>query len=575
MGLTTTFYAALSGLDTSSTNFQVIGNNISNVNTTGFKAQSALFQTEFSQTLNIGSQPQGVSGGTNPEQLGLGTAIATVRTDFSAGSLQTTGINSDLAIEGNGFFITQDATGANVYTRNGAFSINSQGDLVNTDGNYVQGYNIDTNFNIIPGQIGNLSIPEGSLTVARATQTASINGTLNSAGNTATQGTVLTSSVMKDAGNGGANATLVTRLTNVTIGGVTQFHVGDVITLGGTAGTVQVGSADVPAASYTVAAGSTLTGLCAFLQTSLGIDSSAGLPQPGSVSVVGGAIQITGNSGTDNAISSGGSQLATTAISVNGASNPFTWTQNQAANGESVNTTFLAYDSLGTPLNMGVTFVKESATNVGQTWRFYVKSPSDTTQQLEGDGTVTFNTNGQYVSSAGTQINVNRANTGAVTPQTVNLDFSTLTAAAMKVPTGNSGLSTGASQVALKSQDGVPLGTLDNFGVGNDGKITGTFSNGLTRSLGQIALATFANPNGLLAAGKSSYTAGPNSGDAVIGAPQTMSAGSIQGGALELSNVDLSTEFVNMITTSTAFSANGRTITTANQMMMELLQMGK
>src|ERR1035441_986532 len=115
MGLTSTFYAALSGLDTSSTQIQVSGNNIANVNTTGFKAQSALFQTEFSQTLSIGSQAEGISGGTNPEEIGLGTAISTVRTDFSAGSLQTTGINSDLAIEGNGFFITQDATGQNVY----------------------------------------------------------------------------------------------------------------------------------------------------------------------------------------------------------------------------------------------------------------------------------------------------------------------------------------------------------------------------------------------------------------------------------------------------------------------------
>jgi flagellar hook protein FlgE len=579
MGLTSTFYAALSGLDTSSTQFQVIGNNISNVNTTGYKAQSALFQTEFSQTLSIGSAAQGISGGTNPEQLGLGTAIATIRTNFSAGSLQTTGINSDLAIEGDGFFITQDPTGQDVYTRNGAFSVNSQGNLVNTDGNNVQGYNIDTNFNIIPGQIGNISIPEGSLTVARATRNASIDGTLNSEGPAATQGTVDQSMLLQNVVTGvpvnGAN--LMTQVAAHSNPGVALFHVGDVITL-----SAQVGGANVPSASFTVTGTSTLAQFCTFLQTSLGLDTSAGLPQPGGVSIVNNAgfssIQITGNTGTGNAISSQGNALSNLALTVNGATNPITWTQTQAANGESVNTTVLAYDSLGTPMNMGVTLVKESATNAGSTWRYYVKNPSDTSQLLEGDGTVTFNTNGQYVAATGTAINVNRANTGAVTPQQINLNFSTLSTEAEGLGTTAqqaAGLSTELSKIAEKSQDGVPVGTLKNFGVGNDGTITGTFSNGLTETLGQIALATFANDNGLLAQGNSNYTAGPNSGIAVIGAPQTMSAGSIQGGSLEMSNVDLSTEFVNMITTSTAFSANGRTITTADQMMQELLQMGK
>jgi flagellar hook protein FlgE len=579
MGLTSTFYAALSGLDTSSTQFQVIGNNISNVNTTGFKAQSALFQTEFSQTLSIGSSPQGISGGTNPMQLGLGAMSSTVRTSFSAGSLQTTGINSDLAIEGNGFFITQDPRGQLVYSRDGAFSVNSQGYLVNGAGNYVQGYNVDTNFNLIPGQIGDLSIPEGSLTVARPTQNASINGNLNGGGNTATQGTVLSSMQIQSLVGGGVVAvTLLTSTASHSNPGVPMFAVGDVITLGGTAASAaQVGGADVPAASYTVTATSKLSDLCTFLQQSLGIDPSAALPQPGSVSIVNNAgvcsIQITGNTGTANALS-----LSGTSIAVNTVNTPFTWsapTAAQTANGESVSTTFTAYDSLGNPLTMDVTFVKESATDAGQTWRFYVKSPDDTSHLLESDGTVTFGTDGQYVSSTGTGILVNRANTGAVTPEQINLDFSSLTDYAAGQRNSAGAAQVGTSQIALSSQDGVALGTLDNFGVGNDGVITGTFSNGLTKTLGQIALATFANENGLLSQGNSNYTAGPNSGVAVIGAPETMSAGSIQGGSLELSNVDLSTEFVNMITTSTAFSANGRTITTANQMMQELLQMGK
>ena len=103
--------------------------------------------------------------------------------------------------------------------------------------------------------------------------------------------------------------------------------------------------------------------------------------------------------------------------------------------------------------------------------------------------------------------------------------------------------------------------------MGTDGIVTGTFTNGLTRGLGQVALATFANPKGLLESGDSTYVEGPNSGVAIITAPLQMSAGSIQAGALELSNVDLSNEFVSLITTSTGFSANSRVISTVDEMM--------
>jgi flagellar hook protein FlgE len=136
-------------------------------------------------------------------------------------------------------------------------------------------------------------------------------------------------------------------------------------------------------------------------------------------------------------------------------------------------------------------------------------------------------------------------------------------------------LAADSSEIALSSQDGVPIGTLSGFGVGADGVVTGTFTNGLTRTLGQVALATFANSKGLLEAGESTYIEGPNSGVAIITAPQEMSAGSIHAGALELSNVDLSKEFVNLITTSTGFTANSRVITTANEMMREILTMAR
>ena len=123
----------------------------------------------------------------------------------------------------------------------------------------------------------------------------------------------------------------------------------------------------------------------------------------------------------------------------------------------------------------------------------------------------------------------------------------------------------------MSFQDGFPTGTLIEFNVGDDGLITGTFSNGGLQTIGQMAMATFANPPGLIARANSIFFIGPNSGEARITAPLTLGAGRIKAGALELSNVDLSREFIGLINASTAFSAASRVITTSNDLLQQLL----
>jgi flagellar hook protein FlgE len=564
MGLTSTLYAGLSGLDSNGMQFEVIGNNIANVNTTGFKARRVLFQSQFSRTLSIGSGASSDFGGTNPMQIGLGSQVAQVDTDFSMGSVEVTGINSDMAIEGSGFFILNGPNGL-VYTRNGSFSVNNQGYLVAANGAFVQGYGVDADFNVVPGALVNLTIPLGFLTVARPTTKAVIQGNLNAAGEIASQGSLLMSAQLQDlAGNPVTDDTLLTEVCLASNPGVALFAVGDTISFTGVKG-----GRTLETATFTVDANSRLgdsalvpeaNRFTVFLQQALGIDTDPTLPTTGGVSIVGSCIQIAGNSGTQNDI-----DLSTESIRINGVDTPFTWTDNQAANGESVYTSFTVYDSLGNPMTMDVTFVLENANASGTTWRFYMASQDDTDINLVlGNGTIQFDNQGQYVTSTGLEAVFNRDGTGAVTPQSIFLDVSTMTSLSAKRD---------GSQIALSSQDGVPIGTLDGFGVGSDGVITGTFTNGLTRPMGQVALATFANPKGLLDGGASTFVEGPNSGVAVITTPQSMSAGSIQSGALELSNVDLSKEFVNLITTSTGFSANSRVITTADEMMREILQM--
>ncbi|MFA7237462.1 MAG: flagellar hook-basal body complex protein, partial [Phycisphaeraceae bacterium] len=193
MAVTGSFYTALTGLNANSRAIDVVGNNIANVNTPGFKASQALFATQFLENLSAGSPPDGQStGGTNPLQVGLGTRFAGVQTNFNNGGIRSTGFNTNMAIEGNGFFIVDQGDGR-FYTRDGQFSLNSDNDLATESGAMVQGYGVDQNFNVATGALGNLNIPLGSLTTAEATSEVNLEGNLNASGSISTGGSQHTS----------------------------------------------------------------------------------------------------------------------------------------------------------------------------------------------------------------------------------------------------------------------------------------------------------------------------------------------------------------------------------------------
>ena len=129
------------------------------------------------------------------------------------------------------------------------------------------------------------------------------------------------------------------------------------------------------------------------------------------------------------------------------------------------------------------------------------------------------------------------------------------------------------STVAVSEQDGSAAGTLKSYSITGDGSIVGTFSNGATQTLGKIAMATFANPEGLEKAGGTAYRASVNSGAARMGEPGQAGFGSLVSGALEMSNVDLSQEFTNLIVAQRGFQANARIITTSDEVLQELTQL--
>ena len=158
--LTSAMNTSVNAMALNETAIAVIGNNIANANTDGYKASTALFATQLSQTISAGSAPTSTNGGTNPQQIGLGASLAAIESDFTQGSITNTNNPSDLAIQGSGFFVLGTANG-DVYSRDGGFTLNANHELVNAQGNALQGYGVDSSFNLITSQLSESLDPFG------------------------------------------------------------------------------------------------------------------------------------------------------------------------------------------------------------------------------------------------------------------------------------------------------------------------------------------------------------------------------------------------------------------------------
>jgi flagellar hook protein FlgE len=575
-GLDSALYTGLSGLSVNQQQLAVIGNNIANSNTTAFKASRVLFTTEAYVTQDPGSPASSNFGGTNPSQTGLGATVGSIQTDFTAGSIQSTGQDTDMAINGAGFFVVQSSAGQQ-FTRNGAFALNSANQLVTTDGAFVQGYGVDSNYNLTTSQLQNITIPLNTATTAQQTQNIPFTGNLDAGGAVATTGSILTSGDLTTLG-GGVTPTSTTLLTNIASASndtVPMFANGDTLTLNAARG----GAAISPPLTFTITSTSTLQDLQDFMTQGMQIDTSVpppgGSPAPGATLAAGAApnsvdLNIVGNAGTANALTSI-NNLAL--LSTTGAGVPPAFTVVATANGDSIDSSnMIAYDSLGNSVNVDVTATLQSTSDAGTVWQFIATSPDNgnastfvqgtPASAIVGEGTIMFNSSGQIVSSTGNTISIDRAGSGATSPMQVDLNFNQMSALSTN---------TNVAESFLGSPDGEPTGTLESFKIDGNGVITGTFNNGVQRTLGQVALATFANQEGLTEDGNNMYSAGSNSGLPSISVAGVGGAGTIVGESLEQSNVDLSTEFVNLIMASTGFSASSRVITTADQLVQDLL----
>jgi flagellar hook protein FlgE len=567
MALTSALYTGLSGLDVNQTWMQVVGNNIANVNTTAFKSSRALFKPQFYVTNSAGSPPSGDFGGSNPSQLGLGATVAAIQKNYGQGGITPTGQPTDMAIDGDGFFVTQDSSQGQEFTRDGSFNLNGNHQLVTGSGALVQGYPVDNNGVVVPGQLQGITIPLGSATIAKATQNVQLVGNLAADGTPASGASITDSQDLTiSVGAGGGTpvgGTLLTDLVSSSSGNP-AFTAGQTLTL-----SAQRAGNDIPEQTFTVSPTSTVGDLQSFFNSTLGIDTTA--PGAGAQLIAGTApnsvdFQVTGNSGTANALS------VPTGGFVDAAGNtPFTFTPSPAGvpTGESTHTSLTVFDSLGVPVNVDLTTVLQSTSNTGTTWQFYANSsdnidPANPGATLLGTGTLSFDTNGTLLGATNNTLTVHRAGTGAQPTLPITLNFSGMSSLAQDA--AHQG-----STMEMSSQDGIQLGTLATFSVGADGTIMGSYDNGQTRPLGQLAVATFNNPQGLNDQGGNMFTAGADSGVPIITAPETLGAGAIRSASLEGSNVDLSAEFTNLIQASTGFSASSRVISTSDQLITELL----
>ena len=216
-------YSGVSGLKNHQTRMDVVGNNISNVNTTGFKSSRVTFSDTLSQTLSGASAPTDNRGGTNPKQIGLGSATSSIDTLFTDGSVQSTGVNTDLCLSGNGLFVVKDGN-LSYYTRNGNFKFDKQGYYVNSDGLKVQGWSATTPGDAINtnGQPSEICIPAGKTMAASATTKATFSSNLNAAEPMIKSITITTADGKTETINTDGNT----------------FKVGAPYTIGGTASTI-------------------------------------------------------------------------------------------------------------------------------------------------------------------------------------------------------------------------------------------------------------------------------------------------------------------------------------------------
>ena len=542
-------YAGVSGLKTHQIKMDVIGNNIANVNTVAYKSSSITFSELMYQTTQSASGPNATTGtaGTNAKQIGLGVKSGAISTAITtAGATQTTGNPFDIKITGDAFFVVSDGA-TNFFTRDGSFYVDAAGNLAMSSNGYnVMGWGVDeTGLNIKQDTVDALRImsAENMTYPPEATSRAYISGIIdkNDTDATSSTGKIMNLTFYDNLGYSYTAKMSMTEMADGKYG----LKLSDVLDSSNTSVIsrfpgLEMGSEQ----AYTTPKTAQTTGVTFGANYTIG----SGAPQPYSNLY---------NSTT------GYSADVTTLASLYGFTNV----------NEFLDSYVVAVPAAVPPNVTMAQIIQNSAAGT---------SPSLTSGVVGAGNLLTFvGFEGAIVSYSpddGTFTGINGSLTNPVLLDfggygnfsNISVDFSNST------NLNNNGTST----VAAKSGDtdgygtGRKLGDLSGVSIQNNGMIYASYDNGQTRLLGQIAVAQFSNPSGLQKEGDNLYTSTLNSGEYDgIGVDITTDGGYMSTGVLEMSNVDLSSEFTEMITTQRGFQANSRIITVSDTMLEELVNL--
>jgi flagellar hook protein FlgE len=505
------FYIPLTGLTSDSTALNTIANDLSNMNTTAFKSQSVNFSDLFYQQV-------GSTGSGDPIQRGSGTNVASISTDFTTGSLNSTGIDTDVALQGNGFFVVGD--GANqLLTRSGHFSIDANGNLITSDGLSVMGYPavngvVNTNASLTP-----INIPENQSQPPQATTTFGMNATLDSESAIGAS----TSGQVKVFDSLGRSYEATVTYTNT----------------GNNTWSYSISMPDTLTANSSTAAGVTT------INYNFGASG-------GTLATVDPATNLT----ITGATASGTGTITAPAVNAGETVNAYATALQAAVTAAGINGVTVTANASG-QLSISGTNVSTSGSVI-----------QDPVASANATGSLTFDANGNLISPATNVAGVSFAglSDGAAT---MNMTWDLYGAS------GNGTISQvdQTSSVSSTTQNGYPSGQYSGFSIGSDGTVTATFTNGQKLNVGQLALGNVANLQGLSHVGNGEYATTLASGTATIGVSGAAGLGTMVGGALEGSNVNISAEFSNLIIAQRAFEANSKAVTTFDTVTQETINM--
>ncbi len=569
--------SGVTGMQAHQTMLDVAGNNLANVNSTAFKSSRVTFAELLGQTLQQASQPTDRVGGTNPQQMGSGVALANITPDVGQGRIVNTGNPLDGAIEGEGYFVLSDGE-RSVYTRAGTFGVDANGHLVDPDTGYrVQRIGVtgeEDGFQVA-GDSG-IRVPYDVALPARATSEITLTGNLSADAIGTLRAQVLMSARTYTCD--GADATLtaeIDQLDQFSGGSGTDGELGagetGTITI---AGYHQDGTAFASGLTFTVAETTTLGELIDHLNNNVLSGATASLED--------GRIRIADD---EPQVSKSDIMLSYSGVGV--LETPPYFEVTTVGGREVRDTNITIYDSLGGKHVLSAALVRTDTVN---TWDMiltsvtgHVREISLAGRRISGitfagdvheidlddrrvDGLAFDAQSGAFIGLPSTEAAqfVITFNHDTTHPQTIQLNFGTVGSF--------DGLTqfAGNSTAVAREQDGYEAGSLSTVSMNNEGVLVGAFTNGVKKDLAVLRVALFKNPAGLLNEGGGYFTPSANSGGPVATQAMSGGAGAIRGGALERSNVDVATEFVNLIQAQNGFQANARTIRVANEVLREL-----